>query len=71
MDEEVSLLKKLAAGFHERTGRWPASWAEMVAGGYLRGVPLDPTRRPYRLTPDGRVLVQVPEDLPFITQGLP
>lgn len=70
VDEEVSLLEKLAAGFHERTGRWPANWAEMVAGGYLRGAPLDPTRRPYRLTPDGQVLVQVPEDLPFITKGL-
>jgi len=71
VDEEVSLLEKLTAGFHERTGRWPANWAEMVTGGYLRGVPLDPTRRPYRLAPGGRVLVQVPKDLPFITQGLP
>ncbi|MFZ3210749.1 MAG: hypothetical protein WA188_04480 [Terriglobales bacterium] len=70
VDEEVSLLEKRVAGFHERTRRWPANWGEMVAEGYLRGVPLDPTRRPYRLTPAGRVLVQVPEDLPFITKGL-
>jgi len=70
VDEEVSLLEKLAAGFHERTGRWPANWAELVTAGNLRGVPLDPTRRPYRLAPGGRVLVQAPEDLPFITQGL-
>jgi tetratricopeptide (TPR) repeat protein len=71
VDEEVSLLQKMASSFHERTGRWPANWAEMVAAGYLRGVPLDPTRRAYRLALDGRVLVQDPEDLPFITQGLP
>jgi tetratricopeptide (TPR) repeat protein len=71
VDEEVSALEKLTTGFQERTGRWPATWAEMVAGGYLRSVPLDPTRRPYRLSTGGRVLVQVPEDLPFITQGLP
>ncbi len=71
VDEEVSLLEKLVTGFHQRTGRWPANWAEMVAAGYLRSVPHDPTRRPYRLSPGGRVLVQVPEDLPFITQGLP
>ena len=70
VDEEVSVLEKLVADFHQRTGRWPANWAEMVAGGYLRGVPVDSTRRPYRLTPSGRVLVQVPEDFPFITQGL-
>jgi hypothetical protein len=42
----------------------------MVAAGYLRGVPLDPARRPYRLLPDGRVSLQVPEDFPFITRGL-
>jgi len=71
VDEEVSVLEKLATGFHERSGRWPTNWAEMVAGGYLRGVPLDPTSRPYRLTPGGRVLVQVPEALPFIIRGLP
>lgn len=70
VDEEVSLLEKLASGFRERTGRWPANWAEMVAAGFLRGVPIDPTRKPYRLAPGGRVLLQVPEDFPFITQGL-
>lgn len=71
VDEETSLLEKMAAGFRERSGRWPANWAEMVAAGFLRGVPLDPTRKPYRLVPGGRVVVQVPEDFPFITQGLP
>ena len=71
VDEEVSLLEKLASGFRERSGRWPANWEEMVATGYMRGVPLDPTRRPYRLLPEGRVQVQVPEDFPFITKGLP
>jgi len=70
VDEEVSILENLVAGFHQRTGRWPASWTEMVAAGYLRSVPRDPTRRPYRLVPEGRVLVQVPDDLPFITKGL-
>ena len=71
VDEEVSALETLASTFHGRAGRWPANWAEMVAAGYLRGVPLDPTRRSYRLVPGGRVLVQVAEDLPFITKGLP
>jgi len=71
VDEEVSALEKLASAFHERSGRWPTNWAEMVAAGYLRGAPLDPTRRGYRLAPNGQVWVQIPEDLPFITQGLP
>jgi len=71
VDEEVFELQKLTSAFHERSGHWPASWAEMETAGYLHGAPLDPTRRPYRLAPEGRVLVQVAEDLPFITQGLP
>ncbi|HYY68878.1 MAG TPA: hypothetical protein VE734_04030 [Terriglobales bacterium] len=70
VDDEVSLLEKLVTAFHERTGQWPANWAEMVAAGYLRSVPRDPTGKLYRLTPRGRVLVQVPEDLPFTTRRL-
>jgi len=70
VDEDVAELEKLTAAFRDRTGRWPGNWGEMVTGGYLRGVPLDPNHKPYRLAPDGRVLVQDPEDLPFITRGL-
>lgn len=71
VDEDVSRLQDLVDGFHERTGRWPVNWNDMVAAGYLRSVPYDPTRRAYRLTSDGRVLVRLPADLPFITRGLP
>jgi hypothetical protein len=70
VDEQVSRLEKVAEGFRERTGRWPANWAEMVAAGYLRGVPVDPNRKPYRLAPGGQIFLQDPEDFPFITQGL-
>lgn len=70
VDEEVSLLEKRTEVFRDRTGRWPANWGEMVAAGYLRGVPVDPTRKFYRLAPGGRIFLQDPEDFPFITQGL-
>ena len=70
VDEEVSLLEKMTEGFRQRTGRWPANWGEMVAAGYLRGVPVDPNRKPYRLAPGGRIFLQDPEDFPFITKGL-
>lgn len=43
------------AGVLERwrlaTGRAPDGWAVLVAGGWLRGVPLDPAGVPYRLDP--------------------
>ena len=71
VDQEITLLEKISENFHERTGRWPSSWAEMIPGGYLRSVPLDPDRKPYRLAPGGQILLQDPEDFPFITQGVP
>jgi hypothetical protein len=71
VDESVPALEDMASRFHDRNGRWPAHWGDLIAQGYLRGVPLDPTGRPYRLASAGHVLVQVPSDLPFITKGLP
>jgi hypothetical protein len=35
------------------------------------GIPADPDGNPYKLTADGRVVVQKPEGFPFITKGLP
>jgi hypothetical protein len=71
VDEDVPALEKIVETFGERTGRSPSNWVELVRERYLRGIPVDPSGRPYRLGPNGRVLVQAPEDLPFITQGLP
>ncbi len=71
VDEDVVILERVATTFKERTGRWPMEWQELVRVGYLRRLPTDPTGRPYHLAPNGRVLVQNPSELPFITQGLP
>jgi hypothetical protein len=36
-----------------------------------RGRTVDPLGHPYKLDADGRVRVQDPDNLPFITKGLP
>ncbi len=42
--------------FHERTGRLPGSWREVMAAGDVSGIPVDPTGVPYELTaPRGAV----------------
>jgi tetratricopeptide (TPR) repeat protein len=69
-DAFVTVLEQAVANFRQRFGRAPASWAELGAAGYGRGVPRDPTGRPYRLV-DGRVEVADPDKLPFIVKGLP
>jgi len=71
VDEDVMNLQQAVTRFGERTGRLPASMAELANAEDLPGVPLDPDGHPYKLTPEGRVEVRVPDDFPFATRGLP
>jgi hypothetical protein len=71
VDEDVTNLEGLTARYQQRTGRFPSSFAELQGEGWLRGTPADPLGRPYKLMPDGRVEVRVPDDLPFIQKGTP
>ena len=45
--------------------------AELAATEHLPGIPVDPDDTPYKLTPEGRILVETPENFPFITKGMP
>jgi tetratricopeptide (TPR) repeat protein len=71
VDEEVSILQSAVTRFGERTGRLPSSMQELAAAEGLRGVPVDPEGNHYQLDSEGRVLVEHPDDFPFITRGFP
>ena len=71
VDEDVTHLQAAVTRFGERTGRLPSSFAELIAAEGLRGVPVDPDGNPYRLTREGRILVEKPDDFSFITKGTP
>jgi tetratricopeptide (TPR) repeat protein len=71
VDEDVEHLQAAVTRFGERTGRLPASVAELVAAEGLAGTPVDPDGHPYKLTSDGRVELRVPDDFSFATKGLP
>ena len=45
--------------------------SDLERAGFIHGTPLDPKEHPYKLMPDGRIEVQNPEKIPFITKGLP
>jgi hypothetical protein len=70
-DEDVTNLEGLTGRYQQRTGRFPSSFSELQAAGLLQGTPVDPLGHTYKLMPDGRVEVRVPDDLPFIQKGTP
>jgi hypothetical protein len=71
VDEDVTNLEALVAQFRERNGRPPASMAELAVAEHWRGIPADPDGDAYKLTTDGRIEVQNPDDFPFLTKGTP
>jgi hypothetical protein len=71
VDRDVEALQRLAAEYQKTTGRFPAKFSDLAKAGMLRGVPLDPLGRPYKFMPDGRIEVEDPDDLPFISKGTP
>lgn len=71
VDEDVTHLQEGVTRFGERTGRLPASISELANAERLPGIPADPDGHAYKLTPEGRVEVRVPDDFPFATKGIP
>jgi tetratricopeptide (TPR) repeat protein len=71
VDEEVTSLQNAVARFVQQAGRAPASFWELAAAEHLPGIPVDPSGTPYELSLDGQVLVQHPDDFPFISKGVP
>ncbi len=71
VDEGVTELEKIVAAYTEKMGRPPSSFNQLIGAGMLAGVPLDPDRKPYKLTADGRIELRNPEDFPFVEKGLP
>ncbi len=71
VEDDITALEKLVGDYDRRTGHLPASLEELVRAGMLRRTPVDPSGRPYKLSPYGQVLVRNPDDFPFITKGTP
>jgi tetratricopeptide (TPR) repeat protein len=71
VDEDVLVLERLVNIYRGKTGRVPESFSVLETAGLLRGSPLDPLGHPYRLLPDGHVVVRVPDNFPFLKRGLP
>ena len=54
--DQIEALERVVMTYTERTGAPPRDWTDVVRAGLLRGIPIDPERRPYQLDPQrGRV----------------
>lgn len=71
VDEDITNLEKVVADYRSTIGHLPASFSDLVMARRLPGIPIDPTGRAYKLTPEGRVELRAPDDLPFVEKGLP
>jgi hypothetical protein len=70
VDEEVTQLEHVVERYRQQTGRLPESMSDLERAGFIHGTPADPKGNPYKLMPDGRIEVQNPKILYFITKGL-
>jgi len=70
VDQDVTFLQSYIERYRQQFGHYPADLQELQGAGWIRRIPLDPLGYPY-LVRDGRVEVSHPDDLPFITKGLP
>ncbi len=71
VDEDVTRLEEVVAKYRQKAGHLPATMADIEAAGFIRGTPMDPNGHPYKLMSDGRIEVQDPESIFYITKGLP
>jgi tetratricopeptide (TPR) repeat protein len=71
VDEDVTVLEPLVQKYRDKTGHFPAAFSDMVSAGLIRSIPVDPFGRPYSLEAGGRVVVNGPDDLPFLDKGVP
>lgn len=68
MDDQIVVLQQVVKHYEEKTGKAPPSFAQMAREGWIQGIPLDPAGYPYRISADGRVLID--PETPILTSEL-
>lgn len=71
IDSDIPQLEALVREYNDRMGHPPTNFSEMVAAGWLKALPTDPTGDRYILLSDGRVVIKSPDSKPFVNNGLP
>lgn len=69
VSDDVDGLQRATEKFHDRNGRWPESFRELIAAGFLRSEPRDPLKYPYLLLGYGKISVN--PDSPLAYDSIP
>lgn len=69
VDEDVAFIQNAVTLYGQKIGKLPPKMTTLVSAGFLPGILVDPDGHPYQLTSEGRVLVEHPDNFPFITRG--
>jgi len=69
VDDDIEFLEALLDRYRQQTSQRAESFEALVAAGRLRALPLDPLGYPYRLRPDGRVLLDPASPITTSTRG--
>ena len=54
-ERDISELERRVQLYHQQTGMFPASWADLIRAGFLPGIPVAPAHEPYVLKSGGKV----------------
>ena len=71
VDEDVTHLEEVVQKYRDLMKRQPESMSDLERAGFIHGTPTDPNGKPYHLISDGRIEVEAPNMIPYITKGLP
>jgi tetratricopeptide (TPR) repeat protein len=71
VDEDVTHLEQIVENYRSQMGRAPSSMGDLERAGLIHGTPVDPKGNAYKMMPGGRIEVQDPKNIYFITKGLP
>jgi tetratricopeptide (TPR) repeat protein len=67
-DLDIMELDRRVNAYHDRMGRYPGEWADLIHAGLLQGVPADPHGDPYKLQLNGVISVRDPKQFPFLNE---
>jgi hypothetical protein len=71
VDEDVTHLEEVIEKYRQQFRHAPARMGDLEQAGLIHGTPVDPNGKPYKLTSDGRIEVQDPAIMLYVTKGIP